>query len=82
MAKGVAIAGGGVCPKCRRKMQRFTHPPGWEPKPGQPYFFLWWDVCRNKPAHRATHVQHYEEAKVHVDAEAPADPLLDHFRSI
>jgi hypothetical protein len=57
-AKRPILKGDGkICRKCNNKMQRREHPTGWRPKPGQPYFFAWWDVCG------CGHIQHYEAAK-------------------
>lgn len=60
-SKRVAISGGKNCPKCHRPMQRFEHPSTFKPKRGQPYFFVFWDVCRT-----CRHIQHYEEAKTFI----------------
>ncbi len=59
MKKTVEISGGGFCPKCKELMQRVKHGPNWKPKDRQPYYFAYWDKCRN-----CRHMQHYEIAKV------------------
>jgi hypothetical protein len=86
MAKREQIAGGELCPKCGRRMQRYQHPPGWKPKEGQPFYFRYWDIChqRHSPGKkRSDHFQGYEVAKVIVS------PILQdaadrrrHFRSL
>jgi hypothetical protein len=63
--KPLKIGPGENCPKCKRRMQRRTHPDGWKPKKEQAYYFRWWDVCWNKK--HGLHVQHYERAKVIVE---------------
>lgn len=57
-AKPVKIEGGQKCKKCRRTMQRKTHPGHWRPKKDQPYFFAYWDICK------CGMIQLYEDAKV------------------
>lgn len=57
-SKTVPIEGGQSCPKCQWPMQRYRHSSEWTPKPKQPYFFAFWDVCRP-----CSHMQHYESAK-------------------
>lgn len=42
-------------------MERRVHTPTWRPKPGQPFYFKFWDVCA------CGHLQHYEHAKVWID---------------
>jgi group I intron endonuclease len=46
------------CPKCSNPMERKKHPKGWKPKPGQPYYFSYWDYCKN-----CRFIKHYESAK-------------------
>jgi hypothetical protein len=60
----------GICPKCRRRMEQRRHPPGWEPRPGQPFYFSSWDYCAFCP-----HLQHYEARKVYVRPEPLAVPV-------
>lgn len=59
--KAVRVGTGGTCPKDFSRMGRFEHPPGWQPRPGQPYYFRSWDICR-----KCGHIQHYEQNKVMV----------------
>jgi hypothetical protein len=61
---------GKPCPKCRRPMERRSHPQGWEPKPGQPFYFAAWGYCRP-----CRHVQHYEAMKRYVDEPAEVDDI-------
>ena len=67
MAKSVTAGKGKLCPKCSRSMLRKQHPAGWKPKPTQPYFFEYWDICK-----KCRHIQHYEEAKVFLGEVRPA----------
>jgi hypothetical protein len=69
---GGAKDDGKPCPKCRRPMERRSHPQGWEPKPGQPFYFAAWDYCRP-----CRHVQHYEAMKRYVDEPAEVDGAGD-----
>jgi hypothetical protein len=71
MSKSVVAGVGEPCPKCKKPMVTKTQPPDWQPKPGQPFYFTSWDVC--KPCGM---VQHYERNKVYVDQpKAPVDPV-------
>lgn len=58
----VRISDGENCPKCARVMDRFGHGPSWAPKPWQPYYFAWWDICAP-----CRHMQNYEPAKRIID---------------
>ena len=46
-------------------MRRHEHPKGWRPRPSQPFYFIYWDVC---PCGR---MQHYESAKTYTDSPGP-----------
>ncbi len=62
---------GELCPKCsRRPMERRQHSLDWKPKPYQPYWFAFWDVCG-----RCRHTQHYEYAKVFVEVDDGVGPV-------
>lgn len=50
------------CPKCHQPMLRHRHPESWKPRRGQPYYFDYWDICK-----QCRHIQHYEKAKVFLD---------------
>lgn len=58
MAKSVFAGEGQRCPKGHGSMIRRRHRPTWTPKPNQPYWFEFWDMCR-----KCKHIQHYESAK-------------------
>lgn len=66
--KSIWISNGAQCPKCGKEMGRFSHPPHWEPKKHQPFYFAYWDRCR-----KCHHLQHYESAKVLVNT----PPLME-----
>jgi len=72
MKKARPITGGLACRKCFKPMQRYEHTPAWKPKPGQPYYFIYWDRCRH-----CYHLQHYEAAKVHLPATRPSSRPSD-----
>lgn len=57
----VPVGPGEKCPSCGDTMQRFEHPKGWRPRPGQPFHFKFWDRCG------CGHLKHYEQAKVHAE---------------
>lgn len=79
--KALVTGEGERCPRCGKKMVRKEHKPEWRPKASQPYYFKWWDVCRNRKCRH--HVQHYEAAKVWVARDGEdGDPLLAEFRAI
>ena len=56
------MEGGQPGPKCGVPMQRVRHPGSWRPKPRQPHWFRWRDLC-----FPCRHLQHYEAAKVLAD---------------
>jgi hypothetical protein len=68
MSKSREVGEGEKCPKCRAVMKRFGHPPHWKPKPSQPYYFEYWDICA-----RCRHIQHYECAKILVHSKSGDD---------
>lgn len=53
------VGTGKSCPKCQHQMLRRAHPYNWQPKPGQAFYYSYWDTCG-----RCRHTQHYEAAKV------------------
>lgn len=59
-ARSIKVSGGLNCKKCNKKMQRYNHPEGWEPKPDQDYWFTYYDKCNH-----CGMWQMYEEAKVY-----------------
>ncbi len=67
----VCLGNGGLCPKCNQPMQRLGHGKGYQPRPGQMYYFSYWDKCGP-----CKHLQHYEAAKGWVGQQAtpPAFP--------
>jgi hypothetical protein len=56
--KSISAGEGNICRYCQTRMDRFAHPPQWKPKPRQPYYFLWWDICPD-----CKRIFTYEEAK-------------------
>ena len=58
-SSAVDLGPGAKCPTCNAKMRRRGHPSWWSPRPGQPFYFKYWDSCY------CGHLQHYEEAKVY-----------------
>jgi hypothetical protein len=65
---------GAACPKCSRPMELRSHPPGWQPRPGQPYFFSSWDWCW-----RCSHLQHYNDRKIYIHQAVPEPPDIGLF---
>ncbi len=72
--KSVWVGKGKACPKCRKHMERFKHPPEWEPRSDQPYWFSYWDICTS-----CRHIQHYEAAKVY---SKPIDEVEERLQAI
>jgi hypothetical protein len=57
-SKRVLMGHGQPCPKCTSLMSRYEHSQEWLPRKRQPYYYLFWDYCKE-----CRHVQHYETAK-------------------
>jgi hypothetical protein len=66
VVKSKRVTDGAKCPKCPRMMERRQHLEKWKPKPHQPFYFSYWDVCTP-----CRHIQHYEAAKIWVGVVEP-----------
>ena len=60
--RAMMVGAGLSCRSCGATMRRFEHPKGWRPKPSQPFYFIYWDVCS------CGRIQHYEAAKTYTNA--------------
>lgn len=69
-ASAIDTGPGKKCPTCTSTMRRYNHPPGWEPRQGQPFYFSYWDRCA------CGHIQHYEKAKVALARPAEPEPEI------